>query len=58
MIDIQVNIHDKFSLEFKVGFHARRKVKSNDFVMNTWIFIPDSLDVNSLTYPRGIFIGM
>lgn len=55
MIDIQVNIHDKFSLEFKVGFHARRKVKSNDFIMNTWIFIPDSLDVNSLTYPREHF---
>jgi len=55
MIDILANIHDKFSLEFKVGFHARRKVKINDFVMNTWIFIPDSLDINSLTYPREHF---
>jgi len=55
MIDIQTSIHDNFSIEFKVGFHARRKVKINDFVMNTWIFIPDSLDINHLTYPREHF---
>jgi len=55
MIDILAKIHDKFSIEFKVGFHARRKVKINDFVMNTWIFIPDSLDINSLTYSREHF---
>lgn len=55
MIDILAKIHDKFSIEFKVGFHARRRVKINDFVMNTWIFVPDSLDINSQTYTRDHF---
>jgi len=55
MIDILAKIHDKFSIEFKVGFRARRKVKINNFVMNTWIFVPDSLDVNSQTYSRENF---
>jgi len=55
MIDILAKIHDKFSIEFKVGFRARRKVKINNFVMNTWIFVPDSLDINSQTYSRENF---
>lgn len=55
MIDILAKIHDKFSIEFKVGFHARRKIQINNFVMNTWIFVPDSLDINAMTYTREHF---
>lgn len=55
MIDILTKIHDKFSLEFKVGFRARRKVKISNFVMNTWIFVPNSLDINVQTYSRENF---
>jgi len=55
MIDILAKIHDKFSLEFKVGFRARRKVKISNFVMNTWIFVPNSLDINVQTYTRENF---
>ena len=55
MIDIQVRIHDRFSVEFKVGFLVPRKQKENDFMMNTWIFVPNSLDINSSTYSKNQF---
>ncbi len=55
MIEIQAKIHDKFSVEFKVGFVTRRKLKLNNFVMNTWIFVPNSLDINPMTYTKSQF---
>lgn len=55
MIEIGVKIHDKFSIEFKVGFVVRRKVKQNDFAINTWIFVPNSLDINPMTYSKSQF---
>lgn len=55
MIDIKVTIHDRFSIEFKVGFVVRRKLKVNDFAINTWIFIPNSLDINPMTYSKQQF---
>lgn len=55
MVDIQAKIHDKFSLELKVGFVARRKIEISDFVMNTWIFVPNSLDINLKTYQKEDF---
>ncbi|MDD4086453.1 MAG: hypothetical protein PHP48_04350, partial [Bacteroidales bacterium] len=55
MIDDQVKIHNKFSVELKLGFTTRRKQKRNDFVVNTWIFIPNSLDINPYTYEKKDF---
>ncbi len=55
MISIQTKIHDKFSLEFKIGYKARRKKKVNDFTLNTWIFVPNNLDINPSTYSREDF---
>lgn len=55
MIDIQVQVHDNFSVEFKVGYRVDTHVKENDFIMNTWIFIPNSLDINSFTYSKKQF---
>lgn len=55
MIEVKTKIHDKFSIEFKVGFIGRRKVKKNNFAINTWIFIPNSLDINSVTYGKDQF---
>ncbi len=49
MIDIKAKIHDKFSVEFKVGFVADGE-RGNDFAINTWIFLPNSLDINPATY--------
>lgn len=55
MIDIQVRIHDRFSVEFKIGYVVHKGSKVNDFMMNTWIFVPNSLDVNSFTYSKHHF---
>ena len=45
MIDIKTKIHDRYSIEFKVGFVTRRKTKKNDFTVGMWIFVPESLDI-------------
>jgi len=55
MIDDLVKIHDKFSVEIKLGFNARRKQEISDFAVNTWIFIPNSLDINRTTYQKTDF---
>lgn len=55
MIAVQTKIHDKFSLEFKVLYKAQRKAKSSDFYLDTWLFVPNSLDINPSTYKREDF---
>lgn len=55
MIDIQTRLHDRLSIEFKVGFVTRRKLKKNDFNLAMWIFVPESLDINSSTYTKADF---
>ena len=58
MIDLSTKIHDKFTLEFKVGFNTEQAVKPmkfSDFVMNTWIFVPNSLDINGNKYSKENF---
>ena len=42
MIDIITKIHDRFSIEFKMGFVTRRKLRRNDFSVYMWIFVPKS----------------
>ena len=55
MITVNTKIHDKFSLECKIAYKARRKMKVNNFMLNTWIFVPNSLDINANTYTRDDF---
>lgn len=58
MIDLTTKIHDKFTLEFKVGFNtdeAIKPIKVNDYVMNMWIFVPNSLDINASKYSKESF---
>lgn len=55
MIDVQVRIHDRFSVEFKIGYMVRKELKMNDFMTNTWIFVPSDLDINSFTYSKNQF---
>ncbi|MDL2242388.1 hypothetical protein LJC25_01530, partial [Bacteroidales bacterium OttesenSCG-928-K03] len=51
----KTKIHDKFSVEFKIGFIVRRSQEDNDFILNTWIFVPNSLDINPSTYDKTDF---
>ena len=55
MIEIKTKIHDKFALEFKLSYKVQRKIKSNFFSLNTWMFVPNSLDISSRTYNRKDF---
>jgi len=55
MIDVETKIHDKFALEFKIGFSGQENSKKNDFSVNSWIFIPNSLDINKNTYDKERF---
>lgn len=55
MIDIQVKLHDRYSVECKVGYHVDRDTGENEFRMNAWFFIPHSLDINASTYPKEAF---
>lgn len=58
MIDVKVRIHDKFSLEFKISFITwgrNPKDVKNEFSINTWLFVPNSLDINRTTYDKERF---
>ena len=56
MIETQVSIHDNFSVEFKTGFRTdNQKEPVNQFKINTWIFLPNSLDINRSTYSKTQF---
>lgn len=55
MIDIQTKIHDQFSIEFKVGFSGTEGVKVDHFDVNSWIFIPNGLNINKQTYSKDRF---
>jgi len=57
MIDIKVKIHDKYSFEFKISFivDGLKKEDLNEFSINTWLFVPNSLDVNISTYSKEQF---
>ncbi len=55
MIEEQIKIHDKYSIELKLGYRARRKVNENNFAVNCWIFIPSALDITRHTYSKQDF---
>ncbi|MDU1891862.1 MAG: hypothetical protein E6767_14335 [Dysgonomonas sp.] len=56
MIDTEVKVHDNFSLEFKIGFIPGKNTKDiSEFHINTWLFIPNSLDINRSTYKKADF---
>ncbi|MBR6490392.1 MAG: hypothetical protein IKT03_07660, partial [Muribaculaceae bacterium] len=55
MISIKPKVHDSNTLEFKVGFLPNDGKTYDDFYMNTWIYIPEVLDVNKHTYSKDTF---
>ena len=55
MITIQAKKHDNFSVEFKFGFEGNPEVEHSEFVVNSWIFVPNSLDINPQTYGKDQF---
>lgn len=56
MIETRIRVHDKFSVEFKIGFLTSQKEKDiNNFKINTWIFVSNGLDINRYTYKKEHF---
>lgn len=55
MITIQAKKHDNFSVEFKFGFEGNATLEQSEFVVNSWIFVPNSLDINPQTYGKDQF---
>lgn len=58
MIEVKVKIHDKFSFEFKISFIVNQQTKTedlNEFSINTWLFVPNNIDINSSTYSKEQF---
>ena len=55
MIDIKAKKHDRFTVEFKLGYNINQNIVQSDFIVNTWIFVPHSLDVNPSTYSKERF---
>ncbi len=55
MISESVKIHDKFSFEIKLGYTSDSAIKSPEYSINTYLFIPNSLDINRFTYKSDNF---
>lgn len=58
MIRVRARIHDKFSLEFKLWFEKNMLPdigKESYYRLESWIFLPASLDINAITYSREQF---
>ena len=55
MISIQAKKHDNFSVEFKFGFNCTEDGKRDDFSVNAWMFVPNSLDINPENYGKKQF---
>lgn len=55
MISIQAKKHDNFSVEFKFGMNCTIDGVADDFVINAWMFVPNSLDVTPENYGKDQF---
>ena len=55
MISIHAKKHDNFSVEFKFGFNCKEGGKRDDFSVNAWLFVPNSLDINPENYGKKQF---
>ncbi len=55
MISIQAKKHDNFSVEFKFGFNSKEDGVRDDFSVNAWMFVPNSLDINPENYGKKQF---
>ena len=55
MVIVNSKIHDSFSIEIKTSFVVNKDKKENDFSMGLWLFVPNSLDVNTYNYGKKQF---
>ena len=50
-----IKIHDRFSFEIKFGYKTSYSPNESTYLVNTYIFIPHTLDINRRTYQKEDF---
>lgn len=65
MINVELKLHDKFSIEIKSGISIStpdnpdksnsKDGDKNEFTINTWVFLPPSININRNTYVKDDF---
>lgn len=55
MIDENIKIHDQYSFELKLGYSPKKKEAVSDYQVDTYLFLPDMLDINQYTYDKKAF---
>ena len=55
MIEVDARIHDRYSLEFKMGFVAGSQPEERDFKVGMWIFVPSVLDITPASFTPSEF---
>ncbi|MEC5158572.1 hypothetical protein [Chryseobacterium sp. MP_3.2] len=55
MASADIKIHDKFTLEIKLRLEPLRDQKGTSFSINSWIFLPKSIDINQHTFSKSDF---
>jgi hypothetical protein len=55
MISIQAKKHDDFSVEFKFGFNTKEDGVKDNYSVNAWMSVPNSLDINPENYGKKQF---
>lgn len=55
MILDKVKIHDKYSFEIKCNYPLIKNQKATFYRINTFLFLPNSLDINRVTYKKKDF---
>lgn len=55
MVSADIKIHDKFTLEIKLRLIPFKDQKETSFSMNSWIFLPKSIDINHHTFSKSDF---
>ena len=54
-IEGRVFVHDRYQFETKLSYNLDPSLKTNDYKVSMYMFIPKALDVNKHTYPKQQF---
>ncbi|MCJ8347060.1 hypothetical protein MJH12_16075 [bacterium] len=55
MIDEEIRLHNKSQIEFKYNYTFPNHQSNNSYQIDTYIFIPSSLNINHYSYPSELF---